>query len=217
MPQPRGCVGVGHTAVFTHTAHRCAAPTCQLLLGLDDMGDFDPFAADYPPATCDSKKTRQILHDGRRPHVNVDRALSPEGVDRFLELVEGGHFTDMLLYRVYRLPRAVWRVRGVGAVGGQGAARRAESLHLPRRHASFAGAAAQTRGRATSSSRSPKGAELGGAAHEATLGHFEDVGYSRRSRATSRRAATPTSASCRRSWWRAATTRPRSIRSWIGF
>ena len=101
MPQPRRCVGVGHTAVFTHTAHRCAAPTCQLLLGLDDMGDFDPFAADYPPATCDSKKTRvKFCTTAGDTHVNVDRALSPEGVDRFLELVEAGFFTDMLLYRV---------------------------------------------------------------------------------------------------------------------
>ena len=76
VPQPRRNAAVS-TAVSTHTPHRCAAPTCQLLLGLDDMGDFDPFAADYPPATCDSKKTRvKFCTTAGDTHVNVDRALS---------------------------------------------------------------------------------------------------------------------------------------------
>ena len=33
-------------------------------------------------------------------NITLDRALSPNGVDRFVELVKDGHFTDMLFYRV---------------------------------------------------------------------------------------------------------------------
>ena len=179
VPQPRRNAAVSRTAVSTHTPHRCAAPTCQLLLGLDDMGDFDPFAADYPPATCDSKKTRvKFCTTAGDTHVNVDRALSPEGVDRFLELVEGGHFTDMLLYRV--LPGFLVQF------GASAASAQWEDKALPDEpnRFTFRGGTLSFAGSGGPNSRtchlfvalSPKGAELGGAAHEATLGHFEDVG-----------------------------------------
>ena len=143
------------------------------------MGDFDPFAADYPPATCDSKKTRvKFCTTAGDAHVNVDRALSPEGVDRFLALVEGGHFTDMLLYRV--LPGFLVQF------GASAASAQWEDKALPDEpnRFTFRGGTLSFAGSGGPNSRtchlfvalSPKGAELGGAAHEATLGHFEDVG-----------------------------------------
>ena len=63
--------------------------------------DGDPFADNYPPAVVEAEITRVRLRTTAGDcEIVVDRAYSPEGVDRFLELVEIGFFTDMLLYRV---------------------------------------------------------------------------------------------------------------------
>lgn len=55
----------------------------------------------FPEAIVDSKEYKVQFHTTAGAFtVVLDRALSPKGVDRFVELVEDGFFTDMLFYRV---------------------------------------------------------------------------------------------------------------------
>jgi hypothetical protein len=55
----------------------------------------------YPEAIVESQEYKvQFKTTAGVFNVTLDRALSPLGVDRFVELVKDGHFTDMLFYRV---------------------------------------------------------------------------------------------------------------------
>lgn len=57
--------------------------------------------AEFPAAIVESKKYKvQFKTTAGEFTITLDRALSPLGVDRFVELVNDGHFTDMLFYRV---------------------------------------------------------------------------------------------------------------------
>jgi peptidyl-prolyl cis-trans isomerase A (cyclophilin A) len=157
---------------------RCVAPYSLLTLG--DEPDFDPFAADYPPATVDEKKTTVRLETTAGDcRVTVDRALSPEGVDRFLALVRDGFFTDQLMYRV--VPGTLVQF---GVASSPEVHARWEDERLPDEPnratfragtLSFAGGGTNSRSCHLFVALSPKGAQLGGAAHEATLGRVEDV------------------------------------------
>ena len=55
----------------------------------------------FPDAVVESKEYKvQFKTTAGSFTATLDRALSPKGVDRFVELVKDGHFTDMLFYRV---------------------------------------------------------------------------------------------------------------------
>ena len=55
----------------------------------------------FPEAVVESKIYRvQFKTTAGSFTCTLDRALSPHGVDRFVELVKDGHFTDMLFYRI---------------------------------------------------------------------------------------------------------------------
>lgn len=55
----------------------------------------------FPPAICPSEIHRiRFSTTAGDFTIKLDRALSPSGVTRFLELVDDGFFTDQLLYRV---------------------------------------------------------------------------------------------------------------------
>jgi len=58
-------------------------------------------ASGFPEAIVESKEYKvQFKTTAGSFTATLDRALSPNGVDRFVELVKDGHFTDMLFYRV---------------------------------------------------------------------------------------------------------------------
>ena len=55
----------------------------------------------FPAAIVESKEYKvNFKTTAGSFNVTLDRALSPNGVDRFVELVKDGFFTDMLFYRV---------------------------------------------------------------------------------------------------------------------
>lgn len=63
-------------------------------------GDTDS-SSEFPPAICPSEIHRiRFSTTAGDFTIRLDRALSPSGVGRFLELVDDGFFTDQLLYRV---------------------------------------------------------------------------------------------------------------------
>jgi len=117
--------------------------------------------------------------------VTVDRTLSPLGVDRFVDLVSDGFFTDQLLYRI--IPGFLIQF-GVAAdpakhaqwddwVGGRRALR-----DEPNRVAfrggtlSFAGSGEDSRSCHLFFALEPNGAQLGNAMHETTLGWVDEAG-----------------------------------------
>ena len=109
----------------------------------------------------------------------VDRSLSPQGVDRFLELVQDGFFTDMLLYRV--IPGFLIQF-GVAAdpkvqAKWQNARIPDEPNQMKFRGGtlSFAGAGSDSRSCHLFVALSPNGNNLGSAKHETTLGHIKEV------------------------------------------
>jgi len=58
-------------------------------------------SAGFPEAIVESQEYKvRFKTTAGSFNVTLDRALSPNGVDRFVELVKDGHFTDMLFYRV---------------------------------------------------------------------------------------------------------------------
>ena len=156
---------------------RHAAPVGLLTLG--DEPDFDPFAADYPDAVVEEKKTRVLFRTTAGDCTCVvDRAYSPEGVDRFLKLVEDGFFTDMLLYRV--LPGFLVQF----GCAADPSSRPLSMTSLPDepnratfRHGtlSYAGSGTDSRSCHLFVALSPHGAGLGKAAHEATIGHIQEM------------------------------------------
>lgn len=150
------------------------------LLTLGDDPSFDPFAADYPAAVVDQEVTgvRFVTTAGDFSIV-VDRAYSPEGVDRFLKLVKAGVFTDMLLYRV--VPGFLVQFGCAADPGLQAEFETARIPDEPNRATfragtvSFAGSGTGSRSCHLFVALSPYGLELGKAAHEATLGHVQEV------------------------------------------
>ena len=152
----------------------------QNLLTLGDEPDFDPFAADYPPATVEEKKTCvRFSTTAGDCFVNVDRAYSPEGVDRFLELVSSGFFTDMVLYRC--IPGFLIQFGCAADPAVQAQWQDARIPDEPNRATfragtlSFAGSGTDSRSCHLFVALRPNGLTLGKAAHEATLGHVQEV------------------------------------------
>jgi peptidyl-prolyl cis-trans isomerase A (cyclophilin A) len=152
----------------------------QSLLTLGDEPDFDPFAADYPPAVVESEKTTLRLETTAGDCVvTVDRALSPDGVDRFLALVRDGFFNDQLLYRVLAGTLVQF---GVAASPEMHARWQDERIPDEPNRATFRAGTLSFAGGGTNSrschffvALSPNGALLGSAAHETTIGRVEDV------------------------------------------
>ena len=171
LPQGPPC----HAAAALRPRH--ASPVGLLTFG--DDPDFDPFAADYPEAVVESQKTCVFFRTTAGDCACVvDRAYSPGGVDRFLELVKDGFFTDMLLYRV--LPGFLIQF---GCAADPAVQARWEDASLPDepnratfRHGtlSFAGGGTDSRSCHLFVALSPQGAALGKAAHEATIGHIQE-------------------------------------------
>ena len=111
--------------------------------------------------------------------IKLDRALSPKGVDRFLDLVNVNFFDDMLLYRV--IPgfliqfgvastpekQAPWQVAQI----------QDEPNKVKFRHGtvSFAGNGKDSRTCHLFVALKPSGTSLGNALHETTIGHVEDM------------------------------------------
>ena len=159
---------------------RPRAPTAKSLLSLGDDPSFDPFADDFPAAVVEEQKSRvRLCTTAGDCYIVVDRAYSPEGVDRFLTLVEDGFFTDMLLYRV--LPGFLVQFGVASQPEMQARWQNAKIPDEPNRATfrsgtlSFAGSGTDSRSCHLFIALSPDGAELGGAAHEATLGHVQEV------------------------------------------
>ena len=68
---------------------------------LDDIKNLAGFGEDFPPATVESAITRVKFSTSAGDFtVQLDRALSPIGVEHFLQLVRSGFFEGQLLYRV---------------------------------------------------------------------------------------------------------------------
>jgi peptidyl-prolyl cis-trans isomerase A (cyclophilin A) len=64
-------------------------------------GDALGLDSEFPPAICPSEIHRiRFSTTAGDFTIRLDRALSPSGVTRFLELVDDGFFIDQLLYRV---------------------------------------------------------------------------------------------------------------------
>ena len=161
---------------FSMPARATARIESLLRLGEGD----DPFADEYPKGVCESKKTRvRFCTTMGDCHVVVDRALSPEGVDHFLELVEAKFFDDMLLYRV--LPGFLIQF-GINAnPEEQSKWSRMRIRDEPNRETfragtlSYAGNGQNSRSTHMFIALMPMGAMLGKAAHETTIGHVEDM------------------------------------------
>ena len=68
---------------------------------LDDFISGVSGGGGYPPAVVESTVTRLKFSTSAGDFtVEVDRALSPSGVDRLLDLVSAGFFDNQILYRV---------------------------------------------------------------------------------------------------------------------
>ena len=112
--------------------------------------------------------------------VTLQPAWSPLGVERFLELVDSGFFTSMVLYRVIAGFLVQFGVAADPAVQAkyQNARFADEPNQVPFRAGtlSFAGNGDDSRTCHLFVALEPNGASLGGAAHETTLGHLDDAG-----------------------------------------
>lgn len=110
-------------------------------------------------------------------HIKLERSNSPKGVDRFIELVDDGYFSDMLLYRV--LPGFLVQF-GVAAMPamtrkwtqGKRIEDEPNKVKFRKGTVSFAGNGKDSRDCHVFVALEPNGASLGGAPHEATLGHI---------------------------------------------
>ena len=166
---------VARSSAASSTIARCSS-----MSGLLTLGDGDPFADDYPPATVETQISAvRLVTTAGDCIIVTDRAYSPVGVDRFLDLVRSGFFTDMLLYRV--LPGYLIQF---GCASDPATQAQWENTRLPDEpnRATFRGGTLSYAGSGTDSrschffvALSPQGAALGGAAHEATIGHVQEV------------------------------------------
>ena len=124
-------------------------------------------------------------HRVRREHgfgdciIVCERNYSPAGVDRFLELVQAGFFDDQVLYRV--LPGFLVQFGVAAKPEVQSRWEDERIADEPNRctfragTVSFAGGGTDSRSCHLFVALSPNGAQLGGAAHEATIGHVQEV------------------------------------------
>lgn len=105
---------------------------------------------------------------------------SPQGVSRFLELVEDKFFEDMLMYRVIGgfLVQFGVAARPEEQAKWQDATIEDEPNREPFREGtlSFAGAGTNSRSCHLFVALGPNGAQLGHAPHETTLGHLDEAG-----------------------------------------
>jgi|EP00326_Haptolina_ericina_P031930 peptidyl-prolyl cis-trans isomerase A (cyclophilin A) len=134
---------------------------------------------DYPPAAVEPKTTRvKFVTSAGDFTVEVDRALSPAGVDRFLQLVNSGFFDGQLLYRVI----SGFLVQ-FGVAVDPGVMAQWDSAPLPdepnralfrRGTLSYAGSGPDSRTCHMFVSLDSLG-RLGGADHEATLGWVDEA------------------------------------------
>lgn len=112
--------------------------------------------------------------------VTVYTSYSPLGVTRFLDLVDEGFFSDMLLYRVLGGFLVQFGVAADPAVQAkyQYAQFADEPNLVPFRAGtlSFAGNGKDSRSSHLFVALEPNGARLGGALHETTLGHLDEEG-----------------------------------------
>lgn len=109
-------------------------------------------------------------------HIKLERSYSPKGVDRFIELVDDGFFSDMLLYRVipgFLIQFGVAAMPEMTRKWTQGKRIEDETNQVKFRKGtvSFAGNGKDSRDCHLFVALEPNGASLGGAPHEATLGH----------------------------------------------
>ena len=87
-----------HQSRLRQSPHRAVGAAMNFL---DDFISGLSGGGDYPPAVVESKVTRLKFSTSAGDFtVEVDRALSPLGVDRLLELVASGFFENQILYRV---------------------------------------------------------------------------------------------------------------------
>lgn len=147
---------------------------------------------EFPEAIVESKKYKVLFKTTAGSFtVTLDRALSPNGVDRFVTLVEDGHFTEQLIYRV--LPGFLLQF-GVAAdpaqqrkwdwMPGPNGEKIWENPPIadePNRakfgagSLSFAGAGPNSRSCHFFIAMEPHGPKLGKAPHETVLGHVNEV------------------------------------------
>ena len=137
----------------------------------------------YPPAVVESKVARLKFSTSAGDFtVEVDRALSPSGVDRLLDLVSSGFFENQLLYRVipgFLIQFGVAADPKVHAQWDQAEARLPdEPNRAPFRRGtlSFAGSGPSSRTCHMFIALEPHGRRLGKAEHEAALGRVDDLG-----------------------------------------
>ena len=150
---------------------------------LDDFISGVSGGGDYPPAVVESKVTRLKFSTSAGDFtVEVDRALSPSGVDRLLDLVSSGFFDNQILYRVipgFLVQMGVAADPNVHAQWDQAEKRLPdEPNRAPFRRGtlSFAGTGLNSRTCHMFIALEPHGRQLGKAAHEAALGRVDDAG-----------------------------------------
>lgn len=113
-------------------------------------------------------------------HIKLDRSYSPKGVDRFIELVDDGFFSDMLLYRVIPGFLVQFGVAAMPAMTrkwtqGKRIQDEPNKVKFRKGTVSFAGNGKDSRDCHVFVALEPNGANLGGAPHEATLGHVVET------------------------------------------
>ena len=110
----------------------------------------------------------------------VDRALSPNGVDRFLELVGEGFFADMLLYRVIPGFLVQFGIASEPATmakwDGQKIADEPRRADFQAGTLSYAGSGADSRSCHFFVALAPSGLRLGKAKHESPIGVVDAAG-----------------------------------------
>ena len=167
-------------ALLVLVAHRCAAFS-PVQRGRAAISHARSFADEYPPPTApsDTRRVRFSTTAGQLT-VELDRALSPAGVDRFLALVGDRFFDGQLLYRVVPGFVVQFGIAADPALTAKWAAEPQladEPNRSPFRRGSlsFAGNGVGSRTHHLFFALEPHGEELGGAPHETTLGWVDEA------------------------------------------
>lgn len=149
--------------------HLTAACLCY---GLDLGGLWPKPLPPYSPSAATFKVAFETTAGGFT--VDLDRELSPEGVDRFLALASEGFFDDQILYRVVPGFLVQFGVAADAAVQARWQTARIgdEPNRVPFRAGtlSYAGAGEDSRSCHFFIALEPHGLNLGKALHETTLG-----------------------------------------------
>ena len=138
-------------------------------------------ADEFPPPAVPSEISRVRFSTTAGPlTVELDRALSPAGVDRFLALVADRFFDGQLLYRVVPGFVVQFGIAADPALTAKWAAEPQladEPNRSPFRRGSlsFAGNGVGSRTHHLFFALEPHGEELGGAPHETTLGWVDEA------------------------------------------